>query len=259
MNRPAKLQKLTRGIGLITISSALTLLSPSATATPSKNTLIASYSAEYSANYSGFDIKARHQLRRLDDGSYTETLDAKSILGKIKESAKFVVNEQQQIIPYEYNYKRSLVGISRVENQIFDWPNKQLRYSKNDRVQLVDLELGALDTVTHKLQLRRDLQQGKTVFSYPVMARDELKQYDYEIVALEVLTTAIGALNTTKLRRVHDNSTRETLIWLATDWDFLLVQLSHTEKGDSHQLKIIEGRVNDRDILPLPSTEEKEP
>jgi hypothetical protein len=258
MNRLEKLRKFTRAIGLVTISFAVVLLSPGLTATPSKNTLIASYSAKYSANYSGLDIKAYHQLRRLDDGSYTETLDAKSILGKIKESAKFVVNEQHLIIPYEYNYKRSLVGISRVETQVFDWPNRQLRYSKNDKVQLVDIELGALDMVTHKLQLRRDLQQGQTVFSYPVMARGKRKQYDYEIVASEVLTTTIGALNTTKIRRVYDNSTRETVIWLATDWDFLVVQLSHTEKGDNHQLKIIEGRVNDRDILLLPSIEEKD-
>jgi len=258
MNRLEKLRKFTRVIGLVSISFAVVLLSPGLTATPAKNTLIASYSAKYSANYSGLDIKAYHQLQQLDDGSYTETLDAKSILGKIKESAKFVVNEQQQIIPYEYNYKRSIVGISRIEAQVFDWPNKKLRYSKNDKVQLVDLELGALGVVTHKLQLRRDLQQGETVFSYPVMVRGKRKQYDYKVVASEVLSTAIGPLNTTKIRRVYNDSTRETVIWLATDWDFLVVQLSHTEKGDNHQLKIIQGRVNDRDILPLQSIAENE-
>lgn len=89
------------------------------------------------------------------------------------------------------------------------------------------------------------------------MIRGKRKQYDYEVVASEILTTAIGPLNTTKIRRVSNNNTRETVIWLATDWDFLLVELSHTEKGDSHQLKIIQGRVNERDILPLQPAEEK--
>ena len=89
------------------------------------------------------------------------------------------------------------------------------------------------------------------------MARDKRKQYDYEVVASEILNTEIGPLNTTKIRRISNSNTRETVIWLATDWNFLVVQLSHTEKGDSHQLKIIQGRVNERDILPLEPIGEK--
>jgi hypothetical protein len=257
MNRSAMLEKFTRIIGFIIISAIVSLLSPALTAASTTNNEIAIYSAQYRANYNGLAIKAHHQLQQLEDGSYIEILDAKSILGKIKESAKFVIDNQQKIIPYQYSYKRSLVGTSRVEKQVFDWPNKQLKYTKNDEAQIIALELGTLDVVTHKLQLRRDLQAGKKVFSYPVLIRGKRKQYDYEVVASEILTTAIGPLNTTKIRRVSNNNTRETVIWLATDWDFLLVELSHTEKGDSHQLKIIQGRVNERDILPLQPAEEK--
>ena len=257
MNRSATLKRFTLVIGFITISAAVSLLSPSLAAAPITNNEIASYSAQYSANYNGLAIKAHHQLRQLEDGSYIEILNAKSILGKIKESAKFIIDDHQKILPYQYNYKRSLVGISRVESQVFDWPKKQLRYAKNDKIQVVNLEPGALDIVTHKLQLRHDLQEGKTILSYPVMARDKRKQYDYEVVASEILNTEIGPLNTTKIRRISNSNTRETVIWLATDWNFLVVQLSHTEKGDSHQLKIIQGRVNEHDILPLEPIGEK--
>ena len=72
------------------------------------------------------------------------------------------------------------------------------------------------------------------------------------MIASEVLTTSLGPLNTTKLRRVvNQDKKRETIIWLADDWEFLIVKLSHLENGDSHELNITKGQIAGRDIVPL--------
>ena len=170
------------------------------------------YTASYSANYNGMDIVAKHQLEQLDSGDYIETSEAKSVFGKITEKAQFELNTLGQIIPRSYHYKRSLMGVSRREEQLFDWSNNQLTYTKNGTQKIIPLAPSSLDLITHKLQIRRDLEAGKTTFSYPVMSRGRAKQYDYEVLATEVLTTALGALNTTKLRRVVNPDKKLSLI-----------------------------------------------
>jgi hypothetical protein len=216
-----------------------------------------SYHATYSAEFNGMEIEATHRLEQLESGQYRETLKARNILGKIDEQALFSISEKQQIIPQEYRYQRSLIGIKRSESQIFDWPNKTVEYSKDDKTKSVAIDSGLLDVITHKLQLRRDLQSGKEILSYPVISRGKLKQYVYQVIANEVLETAIGPLNTVKVQRVREDSKRQTIIWLATDWDYLAVRLEQKENGDSHQMKILNGKIDNLPIVPLAIANEK--
>jgi hypothetical protein len=218
---------------------------------------IKQYSASYSAKFNGMDIEADHRLEKLESGQYRETLKAKNIFGKINEQALFSLSENQLLIPQEYSYERSLMGVKRVEQQVFDWPNQQLEYRKKDQLTLLPLQPGALDIITHKLQLRSDLQSGKENFSYPVISRGKLKQYVYQVTAREVLETAIGPLNTVLVQRIREDKDRTTKIWLASDWDFLAVQLEQIENGESHQMKIINAQVYNQPVVPLNIAAEK--
>jgi hypothetical protein len=140
---------------------------------------------------------------------------------------------------------------------VFDWPNQELRYSKKNKVTSLPLQSGYLDIVTQKLQLRLDLQSGKETLSYPVISRGKLKQYDFKIIANEVLETAIGPLNTVLVQRVREDNQRQTKIWLATDWDYVAVRLEQTEDGDSSEMNIINGEVNNQPLQPLKIATEK--
>lgn len=218
---------------------------------------IKSYSAKYSANFNGMEIEADHRLEQLESGQFQQTLKAKNIFGKIDERALFSISENQQIVPLEYSYERSLLGKKRIEKQVFDWPNQELRYSKKNKVTSLPLQSGYLDIVTQKLQLRLDLQSGKETLSYPVISRGKLKQYDFKIIASEVLETAIGPLNTVLVQRVREDNQRQTKIWLATDWDYLAVRLEQVEDGDSNEMNIINGEVNNQPVQPLKIATEK--
>lgn len=215
------------------------------------------YNANYSAKFNGMDIEANHRLEQLESGQYRETLKAKNIFGKINEQALFSLSDEQQLIPLEYKYERSLMGVKRAEQQLFDWTSQQLQYSKKDQLKLVPLEPGALDIITHKLQLRSDLSSGQDSFSYQVMSRGKLKQYNYRVMAREVLDTAIGPLNTVLVQRIREDNNRTTRIWLASDWDYLAVQLEQVENGDSHEMKIIDAQVDDQPVVPLKFAAEK--
>lgn len=216
------------------------------------------YSASYTAKYNGIDIKANYSLEYLGNKLFVEKSEAKSLFGKITEEAEFLINDTNEIVPQKYLYRRSLLGVSRKEDQIFHWGSNQVTYTKNGDSRLVTLPMGSLDMVTHKVQLRRDLKAGKKVFSYPVMSRGKVKTYDYEVIKSEILMTALGPLNTTKVRRVvSKDKKRETVIWMAADWDYLVVKLVHSEKGDSHQLDISSGQVGGKKIATAKTIEEK--
>lgn len=218
---------------------------------------IKSYSAKYSANFNGMEIEADHRLEQLESGQFQQTLKAKNIFGKIDERALFSISENKQIVPLVYSYERSLLGKKRIEKQVFDWPNQELRYSKKNKVTSLPLQSGYLDIITQKLQLRLDLQSGKETLSYPVIFRGKLKQYNFQIINNEILETAIGPLNTVLVQRVREDNQRQTKIWLATDWDYLAVRLEQVEDGDSHEMNIINGEVNNQPVRPLKIATEK--
>ena len=212
---------------------------------------IQTYSADYSATFNGMEIEANHQLIQSDSGLYQETFKASNILGKINEQANFRIVTNTEVVPEEYSYERSLLGSTRAEQQIFDWPNQEVQYSKKGRVTKIPVKSGYLDIITHKFQLRLDLQAGKQDLSYPVITRGKLKLYNYEIVSYGILNTAIGPLNTVLVQRVREDNKRQTKIWFASDWDYLAVKLQQVEDGDSHEMNIIRGQVGNQPVRAL--------
>lgn len=91
---------------------------------------LSTYSANYSAEFNGLKIKATNRIEELSPGQYRETFAARNVLGKIDEEALFSLSEDHQIIPQQYSRKQSIMGVAREENQLFDWPNTLLRYTK---------------------------------------------------------------------------------------------------------------------------------
>jgi len=213
---------------------------------------ISPYSATYSAKFSGLEIEAVQRLDEVAPGIYRESLNAKNFLGKIDERSTFSLTDEQLLRPTEYSYIRSVLGRTKTEVQRFDWQNKTLHYQKNDSHKETALHTGQLDMITHRLQLRRDLNAGHRAFSYPVISRGKLKQYDYRVVANEVLETAIGPLATVKVERVVEaDSNSQFTAWLARDWEHLIVKLEQKKNGDSHQLELRSAVVNNQTVVPL--------
>ena len=105
--------------------------------------------------------------------------------------------------------------------------------------------------MSHKQQLRRDMAAGKDVLTYAVISRGKLKQYTYDVVADEVLTTPIGPLDTRLIQRISDDGTTTTKVWLAKDWDFVMIKLERSEKGDTQKMQFTGGQMGNQIISPL--------
>ncbi len=217
------------------------------------------YKANYSAQLSGLKINAVQKLEELEPGIYRESLSAKNFIGKVDEQSIFKLTADQQLYPTEYSYIRSVFGKDRSEKQHFDWQTSKVHYHKNGSANKeLELKAGFQDMITHRLQLRRDLSAGKQVFSYPVISRGKLKQYDYKVVSEQILQTSIGPLNTVKVERVVDDANKTVIIWLATDWNHLIVKLQQSKGKDGHYLNLQSAVINDKAITPLANTNENQ-
>ena len=61
--------------------------------------------------------------------------------------------------------------------------------------------------------------------------KDKTKLNHFNRELEETLDTELGKLRTIKVSLAHDNDQRETYIWFAIDWDYLLVRFEQFEKG----------------------------
>lgn len=238
---------------LILILVGFTALSSYATQTDlaKDSRSISSYDLNYEAQFNGMKINAVHRFSQLENGLYEEILEAKGVLGKIKERALYAITNDYQIVASEHSYQRSLIGMKRTEKLRFDWSKSLATYTKGKKKRSIDIETGYMDSMSHKLQLRWDLAAQEEPLTYTVISRGKLKLYTYEVVGKEVITTAIGPLNTTIIQRVEDQESKFTKVWLATDWDYVMVRFQKMERGETQEMAFTGGQVNNQTILPL--------
>ncbi len=59
------------------------------------------------------------------------------------------------------------------------------------------------DPLSYQVQLRLDVMQDKSAFTYPAVIKGNLRQLDFEVVGEEFLKLPYGKVNTIKLKRVR--------------------------------------------------------
>ena len=211
---------------------------------------INSFEVIFSANFNGLNVEATNRLTQLDNGNFKESLLAKNMLGKISEYSIFDVSNDGQIIPIEHVKQKMFFGRS-TQKQLFDWSKNSLSYSRDGESLEIKIESGYLDVMSHKLQLRKDISNGGKNLSYTVISKGKLKQYHYRLVGHEVLKTPLGPLNTVLIERVTQSESKYTKIWLASDWDHLIVRLQKMDRGEKQEMVITRGSLNGNPLIPL--------
>jgi hypothetical protein len=213
------------------------------------------YSLNYTADLGGMKIKANHQLK-LKNGRYSLTAKAKNFLGTINEFSSFKVSQHGDIIPIEYSKRQKTLMGSRSESQQFDWSDKTLLYASKDQSGKIDLSPGQFDRISLNQQLRVDVASGKEKFAYTVIRKGQLKQYKYRVLGRETVTTSNGSFNSLIVERLGNNTSKKAKIWLATDWDFIILKMETFEKDANKTLVFDQGQLNGNLILPLKNTTE---
>ncbi|WP_163832950.1 DUF3108 domain-containing protein [Spartinivicinus ruber] len=197
------------------------------------------FKASYGAKASSIPVKgsATRELSVSKDGTYQLSFNADIVLVNLNESSAFMLDDKQQVKPISYHFRRGGLAKNKEINLKFDWTNKQAHNIADDDVKPFAISSGTLDKISYQFQLRQDLINNKKELNYTIADDDELKTYKFKRVGEETIETPVGPVKAIKVERIReDDSDRQTLIWFAKDWDYLLVRLQQIE--DSKQYDI---------------------
>lgn len=189
---------------------------------------------------------ARRRLQERDDGTWVYRTKVDSFIADIDEFLIFRW-EDGRVVPQRYRY--SLSGFllrDRKQAIDFDWKNQVATgHYRGDRFSL-PLEEGALDPMGYQLQLRRDIKDGHRDMTYRVIDKGRYDTDRFAVISEEALNKDGKQMSTVKAEKVRgSDSKRKTMMWFATDQDYLLVRLLQAEPdGSSYELSVDDAQFN---------------
>ncbi len=203
------------------------------TGTTQNGTPINSFKAVYTT---AFDLgvslsgEAVRELKPLENGDWSFTSEASSLMAGISEKTRFTYLPSEHIKPISYRYHRKVLGKSRKASIDFDWTNKRVTTIVKDQPWKMSIPEATQDKLSYQLQMRLDLMAGKTEMTYAVADGGKLKEYRFTVTGEETIETPFGTYNAVRVMRDRGaNAERETLIWFAPELDYLIVRLEQTE------------------------------
>ncbi|GAB1268655.1 DUF3108 domain-containing protein [Aurantivibrio infirmus] len=216
-------------------------LSVSALADQPKN-----FEAIYKAKINGISITATRKLETLENGNQKLTFIADSWIGDIIETSEFQWNQDVRVIPETYTYNRTGLGRNREAILKFNWENNQVINNVERKPWKMDVPDLALDKVSYQLQIRSDLINKIPLSTYNIADGGRLKQYDFEVLGEEELETRAGKFTAVRVKRIREESEdRQTIFWLAKDWDYLVIRVQQQEEdGASYEIDLREATLD---------------
>lgn len=206
------------------------------------------YETTYAATFRGVTIDNRRVLKEEPDQTYLVSGEMSILFVGIREFTRFRVRDARYIQPVEYLYERDGLGDKKDYHIAFDWNAMKVNSLYKDRPWTREIPANTQDMLSQQEQFRLELlcdPQVQEVYEFPITKKKRNTLYRYAPLGEEVLQTPLGKLNTLKFHKVEETPGRETVIWLAKDWDYLIAQLTYQEDDDPAQrVTLKEGTLN---------------
>ncbi len=212
---------------------------------------LAAHSASYTAKIEkGLSLKgtAIRELKQLDNKQWRYSFDVDSRIADIRESVTFDW-QAESLQPHLYSYELSGFFIrDRNQRITFEKDSLQVNGRHDKHTWQLEAPADALDRLGYQLQLMLDIQSGKTEMSYQVIHKGRIEQESFRVVREETIETALGKMNSIVVEKVREaDSKRQTLLWFAKDYAFLLLKMYQVEKdGEEYEIHI-----RDAKLIPL--------
>lgn len=213
------------------------------------------FTASYAADMKNIPVngEAVHSLQQNSDGTWDLKFQASMFVARLTEQSTLAL-ENEQVVPLNYHYQRKGLGRSRETTQTFDWTTGEVRGVHKKDAFTLPTQPGLLDKTTYQLALQRDLMAGKTEMSYMVVDGDDVEKYDFRVTGEQRVTTRNGQFDSVEVERIREpDAKRETTLWFAKDWNYLLVRLSQIETdGQHYQIVLKDASMNGEPVIGEP-------
>jgi hypothetical protein len=208
------------------------------------------YQAEYTTTARGMTVTLERELKTDGEGGYTLTNGGTLLVVGFHEVAVFAVNDAQ-VRPRSYIYQGT--GLINRRSEVHFTPGADTVRSlyKEEWYELPYTE-GTLDRMSQQEQLRLDLMsKDNPRENISVRIADGKRVRDYELVYVgdEVLETPLGPVNALHFERLHDDPDRESDIWFAPAWDYLMVKTVHIEDDKPVEVLLANARIGGAQVV----------
>ncbi|GAA5219269.1 DUF3108 domain-containing protein [Corallincola platygyrae] len=193
------------------------------------------YHAEYKVFRGGSEYgSGKRTLKQVEDNLWyleTETNISWLFLSDKRNEKSWFEVHPDRVTPIQYRQSREGTGPDFLSLVGFDHRLKKVKeFGDYDEFEAV-YEDGILDGASYQFQMMRDIASGESDASYPLIMNGENKHYRYRVVGEEQLTTPMGDINTVKLERVRSSKKRQTFVWLAKDYGYVVARIWQAKSG----------------------------
>ena len=82
-----------------------------------------------------------------------------------------------------------------------------------------------------------------------IVDENEIDRQEYQLEPGEAVDTALGCMDTTRVKRIHKNPKRTSLVWYADEHNYIPVAMQHAKKnGNDLKMQIISLDINGQSI-----------
>ena len=191
------------------------------------------FDIQYKTRIEGIPITTDRSVVQLQDGTYEYRMRSSNFLARFEETSHFRIGANGMLQPLRNVSERKVFGISSKATTDFDWESGVAVYRRKDDVREIEISEGMLDRTLYQYQLERDMRSGQPDLSYDIVDKGRVRDFNFENLGVEMLDLDSQQVSAFKLRRVTDDSERETLVWLAADYDYEIVKIYHREEDDT--------------------------
>lgn len=228
------------------------LLSPAAVAEDKKTvtrdpapTSLKPYSTVYNTTAHGLSIKLRRQLSIDEDRRCTLTSEGSLLVVGLSEISSFRLT-RGRVEPISYVYQGT--GLINRRREVHFMPDSSIIRSlyKSEWYALPDTG-HTLDRMSQQEQMRMNLlahDEALQEMTFTVADGRKVRDYTLELIGSERLQTPMGAVDTLQYERQRDNEERLSQLWVAPDWDYLVVKTLHIENGKTIEADLIRAQID---------------
>jgi hypothetical protein len=146
------------------------------------------------------------------------------------------------VVPENYSYRETRNEEDNAKVS-FDWSALKAYTSSGGVTWAQEIEDGTQDRLSQQLMLRLELARGKPEVTYRVADGGKLKDYRFQVVGRERLSTPRGELECLKVQRSKASRAPDYTIWFAPELDYLPVKIERQQGSGLYRmvLKNLEG------------------
>lgn len=189
------------------------------------------YEAVYKSKLNGFNVHVKRRLQVQDD-RVTISVDVKKFWIGLHESSVLIYHDGGVLYPKTHVHKRHGTSHEHDKDLVFDWTDNTVVELLDPERSPLPVERPSYDKLSYQTQMRLDLIRDPDLqhIEYCVTNGVRNRIYSFDRLGEEVLKTPLGKLNTIKFKREGDDDDRQVFVWVAPDWDYLLVRIDQTKK-----------------------------